>query len=160
MAESRSQHQQKVDQFMILAKQELPNYPMMPCEEVRKLRAKLIFEECLETIEALGFDVVTSLRPNLDGFVDVSMSHVHFKPNGKEDLVEITDGCCDIKVVTTGTLSACGVPDEIVQNEVDDNNLAKFGPGHSWREDGKLIKPADHKPPRIAAILASLRPIG
>lgn len=160
MGEFRSHHQRKVDQFMVLAKQELPNYPMMPCEAVRKLRAKLIFEECLETIEALGFDVKVLAAGGLDGFSEVRKDSVVFESNGKEDLVEITDGCCDIRVVTTGTLSACGIPDEVVQDEVDNNNLAKFGPGHSWRDDGKLIKPADHKPPRIAEIIARLRPIG
>ena len=49
----RSEHQQRVDEFMRLAKQNLPAVPTEPSEEVRLLRAKLIFEEAVETIRAL-----------------------------------------------------------------------------------------------------------
>ena len=69
------------------------------------------------------------------------------------NLVEIADGCADLSVVTIGTLSACGIADEMLLGVVDANNLAKFGPGHSIREDGKLIKPKNHKPPDIAQLL-------
>ncbi|RME74113.1 MAG: hypothetical protein D6785_16225, partial [Planctomycetota bacterium] len=75
-------------------------------------------------------------------------------PNGKKpSLVEIADGCADIMVVTTGTLSACGISDIPLQEEVDQNNLSKFGPGGYEREDGKWVKPPDHKPPKILKIL-------
>jgi predicted HAD superfamily Cof-like phosphohydrolase len=69
---------------------------------------------------------------------------------------EVIDGCCDLKVVTTGTLSAFGLPDELFQEEVDTNNLAKFGPGGRRREDGKWVKPPNHKPPDIAGLLKRL----
>ena len=71
-------------------------------------------------------------------------------------MVETIDGCCDLAVVTTGTLSACGVPDLPFQQAVDQNNLEKFGPGNTIRDDGKLIKPPGHKPPDIAGILSRL----
>lgn len=146
----KSGHYKKVEEFMRLAKQGTPSEPTMPDEETRLLRAKLIFEEALETIEGLGFNVC------LDR-LDLRCGDIEFEANNKEDLVEIIDGCCDIKVVTTGTLVACGVPDKLFQEEVDQNNLDKFGPGHSFREDGKLIKPPDHKPPKIKELLKCIQ---
>jgi predicted HAD superfamily Cof-like phosphohydrolase len=74
------------------------------------------------------------------------------------DLLQVIDGCCDIKVVTTGTLSAFGVHDSPFQQEVDRTNLAKFGPGGHRRDDGKWIKPPDWQPPRIQQILDLLYP--
>lgn len=43
--------------------------------------------------------------------------------------------------------------DVIPQQLVDENNLAKFGPGGYRRDDGKWIKPPGHKPPAIAKAL-------
>ncbi len=45
------------------------------------------------------------------------------------------------------------MPDKEIQKMVDNNNLEKFGPGHSIREDGKLIKPPYHKAPDIQGFL-------
>lgn len=153
--EQVSNHWNDVATFMWHAKQETPQSPVVPPESVRKLRASLILEEALETINALGFSVY-----GLDEFDDpadeLRPGHFELQPDRHASLVEIIDGCCDIAVVTTGTLVACGIPDLPFQNAVNQNNLDKFGPGHSFREDGKLIKPPGHKPPDIAAILKSL----
>lgn len=149
----RSEHQKKVDEFMRLADQEVPTKPTIPSEEVRKLRAKLIFEEVMETIKGLGFDICIDgeyklIQSDFDtGFIDFT------KAKEEPDLVEIADGCADIKVVTTGTLSACGIDDQEIQDAVDDNNLSKFGPGSYRREDGKWVKPEGHKAPDIENIL-------
>lgn len=148
---NKTLHQTMVDKFMGLAKQELPESPCIPSREVRELRAKLIYEEAIETINGLGFSVVY-----LENHNHPDQIGLHLVEDREPNLVEIIDGCCDLKVVTTGTLSACGVPDLPFQVAVDTNNLAKFGPGHSWREDGKLIKPPGHQPPDIQGILDSL----
>lgn len=132
------------------AGQEVPTSPTLPSLEVRKLRAKLILEEALETVHALGFSV------QYDNYN--SRNHdVLFVDENDPNIEEVIDGCCDVKVVTTGTLVAFGLPDDPFQDEVDDNNLAKFGPGHSIRGDGKLIKPPGHKPPKIKEILDTLK---
>lgn len=149
----RSLHQQRVDKFMKLAGQETPSSPVIPSKETRRLRCKLILEECIETINALGFDVqidgdLTLISSDFDtGFI--SFPCRKSGPN----LVEIADGCADIKVVTTGTLTACGIDDEELQIAVDENNLAKFGPGSYRRDDGKWMKPPDHSPPDIESII-------
>lgn len=131
----RSPHQQRVDDFMRKAGQDLPAAPCIPDENTRRLRAILILEEALETIKALGF-----WPAQID---------THLNPAGEPDLEGIADGCADISVVTIGTLSACGIADQPILEEVDQANLRKFGPGGHRREDGKWIKPADWTPPNI-----------
>lgn len=148
--EEQSAHQLRVEAFMRLAKQALPGKPTIPDPKVRELRARLILEEALEAAEALGCDV----------WVGDQIKQYHANPaamksgtirieasSHKPDFAEIVKECCDIAVVTTGTLSAFGVKDKIPHQIVDDNNLAKFGPGHSIRADGKLVKPPNHKKP-------------
>lgn len=149
----RSSHQQRVEVFMERAKQELPSIPTEPSEAIRLLRAKLIFEEALETIAALGIGIVVeelggafAIRPN-------QPLKLSFCIEAPFNMADVVDGCCDISVVTIGTLSALGVADMPLLELVDENNLAKFGPGHSIREDGKLVKPPGHKPPDIVAEL-------
>lgn len=144
----RTQHQQRVEAFMELAKQELPNSPTEPSESVRLLRAKLIFEEALETITALGFSISMDASSLMEPGVVFA-----FHACDSFNMVEAVDGCCDLSVVTIGTLSALGVADAPLIETVDRNNLDKFGPGHTIREDGKLVKPPGHKPPDITAEL-------
>jgi len=50
-------HYNRIKEFMKLAGQDTPKKPIEPSSEIRKLRAKLILEEALETISALGFEV-------------------------------------------------------------------------------------------------------
>lgn len=147
----KSEHQQRVEELMVKAKQEVPNKPTIPDARTRILRAKLILEEAIETVTALGVDVVFHAPENS------KLNQLHglsFYDNGKPNLIEIADGCWDIRVVTTGTLSACGIHDEEGQIEVDKNNLAKFdNPNAYWREDGKFVKAPDHPKPDIESII-------
>jgi len=139
----RSDHQQRVEEFMRGAGHEVQARPIMPSISVRQLRANLILEEALETIKGLGFNVQ---QDEMTGELAAVAAH---EPN----MVEVVDGCADIKVVTTGTLSAFGVGDMPIQLAVDEANLRKFGPGSYRREDGKWIKPPDFKPADIMALL-------
>ena len=137
----KTDHQKRIEELMRRASQELPIKPIMPPQAVRQLRANLILEEALETIEALGFAV----KLNNNDFVAVQM--------GEPDIVKVVDGCADVSVVTIGTLSAFGVSDQPILEAVDANNLEKFGPGSYRREDGKWIKPPGHKPADIMDLL-------
>jgi predicted HAD superfamily Cof-like phosphohydrolase len=139
----KTDHQRRVEQFMMLAHQDLPAHPTLPNESILRLRATLILEEALETIQALGFAV------KRDGDAHKYIVVPVYVPK----LVDIVDGCADLSVVTVGTLSACGVADAPVLAAVDHNNLAKFGPGGYRRADGKWIKPPDHQPPDFTKIL-------
>ena len=155
---AKSLHQQRVEYFMKLASQEVPAEATMASDKVRKLRAKLVFEEAMELINGLGVEITFHMSG--DG-VDLSIndptapkdkpdlrvrSH-EFEVVADGDFEEIADGCCDVSVVTIGTLSAFGLSDEPLLKLTDENNLDKFRPGHSIREDGKLIKPPNHPKP-------------
>ena len=147
-----SSHYRKVKQFMQGAKQGTPDKPSIPDEETRLLRARLILEEALETVEALGFSACVEPFGILPS---ITTGKIVLLPKGQPNLELIIDGCCDLKVVTTGTLIACGIPDEFVQGLVDDNNLDKLARG-TLRDDGKLVKPPDHKPPDILGFVKLL----
>ena len=127
-------HVSDVKEFMIGAKQAVGFAPRVPSTEERLLRAKLIYEECMETIEALGVDHI------LGRFIDAGEENY--------DPVKVLDGVCDIAVVADGTLVACGLDSVYPEalERVNNNNLTKVGPKARWREDGKLLKPGDYKP--------------
>ncbi|MBO6577074.1 MAG: hypothetical protein JJ896_15100 [Rhodothermales bacterium] len=137
-----SPHFKRVRTFMQKAGQETPAETLIPDAETRILRAKLILEEALETVEALGVKVKA-------GETDVLEENLHYSDGNPVDVEGVVDGCADISVVTVGTLIAFGVDDEPVLEEVDSANLRKFGPGGYRRNDGKWMKPPDWTPPDI-----------
>jgi predicted HAD superfamily Cof-like phosphohydrolase len=155
-------HYGRVLDFMQKAKQACPEKPTIPDAKVRILRAKLMLEEVLETVRGLGVEVIAERVASspADALATVkitaeAISKLSFYDTGEVDLVEVADGCADVAVVTSGTLIACGIKDEQLQYAVDQNNLEKFLPGHSWSEAGKLLKPPGHKPPDIKAVLVA-----
>lgn len=107
----RSVHQHRVDSFMEKAGQDTPDKPCVPSTEVRRLRASLMLEECLETIRAMGVEVLIrdsqQTVSHLDGTFEDAFE---FRENGEPNIVEVVDGCCDTHVVTTGTLTAFALP--------------------------------------------------
>ena len=129
------------------AGQDTPASVTVPGETTRLLRARLILEEAMETIAALGVDI------HVNGCT-LSLEECELEPGGDINLEGVVDGCADISVVTIGTLVAFGVEDEPVLAEVDKANLRKFGPGSYAREDGKWIKPPDWHPPNIKGLLS------
>lgn len=148
--------QSRVEAFMRMARQAVPRKPTEPSERTRLLRAALILEEALELIrDGLGIDLTVEVQEPTRGhqWQYLRFEDVCYVSERKFNMLETVDGCTDLAVVTTGTLSACGVSDAAVQEETDLNNLAKFGPGHHLREDGKLIKPRGHQPPDFLPIL-------
>jgi len=151
---TKSEHQQRVEEFMRFAEQALPALPTLPDENVRRLRASLILEEALETIVALGFSPRLNVLPGAPPFPVIELKAVAFVPDQEPDLEQIADGCADLSVVNVGTLSACGISDGSLLELVDGNNLDKFRlPGGWRRSDGKWMKPPGHKPPRIDSLL-------
>ncbi len=152
-------HYLRVREFMQKVGQETPAAPTIPDQQIRLLRAKLILEEALETVTALGVHVEAV---DEDGRVNLTddILNLEFTADHDVDLEGVVDGCADISVVTIGTLIAFGVDDEPVLEEVDTANLRKFGPGSYMRDDGKWIKPPDWHPPDILGILDRQAPVG
>lgn len=129
------------------AGQTVPTVPIMPDLAIRVLRARLLLEETVETINALGCEVVMK-----DGELTVRNDFLR-----TPSIVETIDGCCDVSVIAIGTLSALGCPDGPFLAEVDAANLRKFE-GDAHRDShGKWIKPSNFVGPNIEGRLAELR---
>lgn len=137
------------------AGQSVSEKPELPFMRDRLRMAKLILEEAFETVEALGFETFIT-KPGVPHEV-VTYEKILFmstwenprpgSPEETEKLVEIEDGCCDLRYVATCCSLGCGAPVTTTQDIVDSNNLEKFGPGHSHNEAGKLIKPPGFEGP-------------
>lgn len=131
----------------------LPEEPQLPSTATRLLRAQLILEEALETIQALGFEVqaLDTVAINKE---TIKAGDVALTPNQSVDLFEIIDGCADTIYVATGTLAACGVADSPHLAEVCKCNDAKFPGGvAALNEHGKFQKPEGWVGPDHAAVM-------
>lgn len=127
--------QKQVRHFMAMFVQETPNTPIIPSSKVIHLRAKLILEEALETIWAMGLAVRIS---------DPVAATTHFWLRGPEDLDRvkffhfqnpninlIADGLADLHYVGyCGTGVAFGIDMEPKFQKVHEKNMAKF-----WTEE-------------------------
>lgn len=131
----------------------LPEVPSIPPIGVRMLRARLILEESLETINALGFKIKLNHVSSSNEIRDMSDCKLvsHGDP---PDLEGIIDGCCDVIYVATGTLLACGVPDVPHLELVSHKNNAKFPGGvATLNEYGKFQKPSGWEAPDHMALI-------
>ncbi len=144
----------RVRRFMEAVGQAAPSSPAMPDEATRRLRAKLILEEALETVVRglglRGFMCSGHGREYLPS--PEAVSAMEFEATTAGDLVELVDGCEDLRVVTEGTLIAAGVRNREPARAVDENNLEKIATGQRM-PDGKWKKSPNHRPPDIAGVL-------
>lgn len=145
-----SDHYSRVAKFMVGAGQTVLLKPTMPNEFTRRLRVKLLLEELQEFVSASGF----KLELPADGSnLKVDLRDLSIVPDAKPDLVDMADGLADLSVVTTGAMVSCGIADEHLLREVDENNLAKVKNGTIDPDTGKLIKPPNHPKPNIDRVL-------
>lgn len=159
-----------VSQFMNLFKQKVRIRPEIPSLDERRLRAKLIMEEALETIEALGFYARS-------GEYLVQADDIKLYPSEEgPDLVEIADGLADLHYVGyCGTAAACGIDMEPVFAEIHRSNMSKMWTEEDLKQqkalyptgvvenyggglyrilvDGKVIKSPSYSPANVARIL-------
>lgn len=138
-----------------------PGIPPLP---IRILRASLMLEECMETIQkGLGLDIhfdVAKVKDNalsLTSFAvygTVNFEDLHFEPakDRQPSLIEIADGLADQEVVNLGTAESCCLDLQPVFDEVMDNNDLKIQNG-SFNDLGKLVKPPGHPAPDIKKVL-------
>lgn len=101
--------------------------PALPSSDVRELRKSLLREEWEEYLDAEAAD----------------------------DLVEIADALADIIYIAYGTAVAYGIPMDRVFAEVHASNMSKLGDDGKpiYRDDGKVLKGPNYRPPQIAKIL-------
>lgn len=122
--------QKSVRDWMAKASQETPDKPTIPSLEVRKLRARLILEEALETINrGLGIEVFICDHGENKGVWNdrLRFEDGHEYVRGWEpNIVELADGLSDLQVVNLGTAVACGIDLEPCFREVMRSNDSKF----------------------------------
>jgi len=155
---AKSETQRAAEELMRAAGQTIRDTPGEPSEADRILRAKLILEEALETVVALGVTVRLN-TPMMGGTLSVNVHNAEavFEIDGNFDLIESIDGCCDLNVVVAGTLSALGVADVAVQREVERSNRSKLLPDGTLPPHptvpGKFGKGPGYTPPDIAGVI-------
>lgn len=73
----------------------------------------------------------------------------------EKNLVEIADGCADLKWVIEGLEHTLKLPQQLVWDEVARSNLSKISETGKVmkRQDGKVMKPENFSPPDIKTIL-------
>lgn len=119
-----TKEQQDVKDWMIKFRQEAPDKPTIPSIEIRKLRAKLILEEALETIRALGCNVGVDDGKGIQTKEIQVVAEFH---SDFIDLVKIADGLADLHYVGyCGTAVACGIDMEPIFAEIHRSNMSKL----------------------------------
>lgn len=143
-----------VSKMMQLFGQEVKSKPELPDQDVLLLRARLVFEEALEFVEACGCTIELQ-GENGDMHDDFK---VIINEDKMPDLVAYADATADIKVVTYGADAAAGIPAYEVFAEVNRSNMSKVWPDGTIhkREDGKVIKPDTYSPADLKPILEAV----
>lgn len=148
-----------------------PTAPFVPTVTARERRLRLILEEFLELVEAMGFRLVHVGETN-GGHASDEVALLHVEAS-RYDVVETADALGDLNVVVNGTSAEFGIPQEAVDYEIYCSNMTKLGPdgkpiingvtqGYREGEDGykpdapvgKILKPAGFVPANIPAVLA------
>lgn len=137
--------------------------PVGPTVELRMadLRASLLLEEAIETVEALGYRLHAfdyegnEVGPLVTGGRDeAGQLHIRLHPDLTPDLAEVIDGLCDIKYVADGAAATFGVDLDPFFRAVHRSNMSKAG--GPVRADGKRLKPEGWTRPDIAGMLGDL----
>jgi predicted HAD superfamily Cof-like phosphohydrolase len=117
----------KVREFMESFGQEVKASPEFPSDEIVSLRTSLIEEELNELKEAVQ----------------------------QKDIVEVADALTDLLYVVYGAGLAYGIDLDDCFREVHVSNMSKLGPDGKpiYREDGKVMKSDQYKPPKLRPIL-------
>jgi predicted HAD superfamily Cof-like phosphohydrolase len=123
-------HQEMVKEFMISFGQEAPD-SFSPEGFPDELRASLIMEESLEFCQAVQ----------------------------EKDYVGMIDAICDLLYVTYGAAIALGIDIDPFFAEVHRSNMSKLDPETgmaTYRNDGKVIKPATYSPADIKGLMLKI----
>lgn len=160
--------------FMRAFKQEVPSWVIEPTINVRKMRARLILEEALETIEAMGLAPRTIKGEFL---IADEVKHYTYVNEKHPELDKVLDSIVDLDVVNKGTAIAFGFSEELLQKAekaVYESNMSKLWSYRSSKPEhtssfcfydngnprfivtdatGKVIKPPTYKVPDIKKLI-------
>jgi len=143
----KSAHQHAVEQLLRGIGHPIPTKPEMADTLLLASQLKLIWEEFSELVQGLTSEMYVD--PSVDIRRAIHWKEVTFRGLAFPDLVEVADACGDLMVVIVGMMSLCGISDDNILREINDNNLLKLKNGHLDPVSGKFIKPKDHPKPDI-----------
>lgn len=114
------------------------DWSYIPPVSERLLRGRLLLEEMLETLNAMGLTLVANNDAEVvdthiingveyaeyeTGVQSVELVHIE---GSVYDPIETADGLADIKVIANGTALCFGIPMKLVDNEVFASNMSKL----------------------------------
>lgn len=141
----------KVRDFRKMIGRSTPERPTQPDDASLRLDTRLIAEEFLELLEACGF---AEGDPEKFEIVRGSLEWILYGKVGRFDMVAVADALGDLLYVVHGFNIGCGIPSEVVFDEIHRSNMKKAdGPVN---EHGKKLKPPDWQPPNITKVLFDL----
>lgn len=113
---------------------QLNDVPITPTVGERILRAKLLLEETLETIEK-GLGLTLTYEHSVGSVIKLDSKYLGLlhEEGRLYDPVETLDGLADVKVIVNGTAVAFGLPMDEADHEVFASNMTKLD------TDGKPI---------------------
>lgn len=139
---------EQVTLFHVATSQPVLPRPAVPPHDRVRLRAKLIFEEAMETIGALyGFS-----REDVSRRLILPTNHLLDQLDPQAQIVEVADGLADLIYVCIGCALEFGLPLDKVFEEVQRSNMSKTV-DRLTRPDGKIVKGPSFSPPDIGAVL-------
>ena len=142
-----------VQDFMLAFGQQVRDVPTTDITpEEQLLRARLVFEEAMEFVDAMGCAVVHDMGQ----WQIMLKSEYNNAESADIDLPEAADALADSLVVIYGSFATLGIEPKSVFDEVHRSNMAKLGPNGQpiLREgDRKVLKPEGWTPPNIAGVL-------
>ncbi len=118
--------------WSIAFKQHVSDKPAIPSLDIRKLRAKLLLEECLELIiEGLGIELIVDKSNDVScdlRDLKKSLKTDDLEINNEGNLTHIIDGYGDLLWVTIGTALSCGFADKTqeIMDEIARSNNSKL----------------------------------
>lgn len=114
-----------------------------------------VFSDQKKFMQACGQTVGTRNQEQFDLYCNLIHEEVDELTVAQDD-VERLDALIDIMVVTVGALHSLGVDTNGAWKEVMRSNFDKVDPRTgrvNKREDGKVLKPANWEPPRLASFV-------
>ena len=149
----RSENQQQAEYCMRAAGQTVSTAPRVPTASERELRCKLVLEEAFELCEAMGVTVFSASGVRIN---PTKHNPLELLATGEVDWAESVDACCDLNVVSAGTMSCLGADDVPHMTEVNRANRDKFPNGKATlRADGKFLKPEGWRGPDHMKLISS-----
>jgi predicted HAD superfamily Cof-like phosphohydrolase len=126
----------------------IASVPNVATPELRALRVRMLLEEVLELAEAARVRCELEVRFNMEKKVWVHGFRVEAYP-GEPDMVEMADAIGDIDYLAAGAALVFGFPHCQIIEAIQCSNMSKLGTDGNpvKREDGKIMKGPNYKPP-------------